>query len=108
MWIAASIALISGVFSSGTSGLFLLLTRSYRKARNPFVIGLGYVLVGGAALGGLLLVTRTCDRMGYILHSRERNVAVDTFVIAYGIGVALAGWREIRWRKSVGITNDSH
>jgi|SRR5580658_10480615 hypothetical protein len=99
----ALMGLISVAFSSGVPALYLFLTRRYRKVRNPFALGFGLVVIGGSSLGGVFFVASTCQRMGFALHSPERNLALNTYVITFAIGALLTVWSEFRWRKSVGL-----
>lgn len=106
--LVASIGFISAAISSCVFGLYLLLTRSYRRARNPLALGGGFVVIGCTSLGSLLFVSRTCQRMGFALHSSERNLTLNIFVVTYVIGIAWACWSELRWRRSVGLNKTSH
>jgi hypothetical protein len=101
--IATFAGLLFGGAWTATVGCYLLLTRSYRRVRNPIVIGLGYLLVGTVGIGSLLLLLSLCDAMGIARQSSSLYTGLDTYAISSACVMFFVGRSEIRWRKSVGL-----
>ena len=103
--IAISLGLILGSWASGVSFWFLWWTRSYRKVRNRFVIGLGYVVVAASSLGTLFVFRRSSQRMNIGRGTPQDDAALCAYTIGFASVAALTFWSESKWRKSVGLSN---
>ena len=96
-----------GALLSGLFGSYLVVTRSYRRVRNPLAIGFGYILFIWSSVASLLLLIRVLEGLGVQRHSSERDAALYSYTVALACGVFLAGRGEVRWRKSVGLDDKS-
>ena len=103
--IAAFAGLLFGSAWTAAVGCYLFLTRSYRRVRNPIVIGLGYLLVGTVGIGSLLLLFSLCDVMGIARQSSPRDAALCAYTLSCTCVMFFVVRSEIRWRKSVGLDN---
>ena len=95
--VAALVGLAFGMACSGVIAGYFVATRPYRKVRNLFAIGLGYVVISASVVGGLLLL------LGAVLHSSHKDFATFAFAVTLAVGVAMTVWREFLWRKAEGI-----
>ena len=103
--IAISLGLILGSWASGVWFWFLWWTRSYRKVRNRFVIRLGYVVVPLSSLGPLFVFLRSLERMNIGRGTPQEDAGLWAYTISLGAVAALTGRSELKWRKSVGLSN---
>jgi hypothetical protein len=103
--IAISLGLILGSWGSGVSFWFLWWARSYRKARNKFAFGLGYVVVAASSLGPLFVFRRSLERMNIGRGTPQDDTALGAYTIGFASVAALTFWSEFKWRKSVGLSN---
>jgi hypothetical protein len=103
--IAISLGLILGSWGSGVSFWFLWSTRSYRRVRNRFVIGVGYVVVPLSSLAPLFVFRRGLERMNIGRRTPQDDVALCAYTIGFVSVAALTLWSELKWRKSVGLSN---
>jgi hypothetical protein len=99
-----SLGLVLGSWASGMSGWFLWFTRPYRKARNLLVIGLGYIVVGGSAIGSLWLLREASERMGFG-RDAQGYAARYAWTVSFTCGSLLVLRSEIKWRRSVGLSD---
>ena len=100
--IAIFAGLMLGCVSSGVVDCYLLLSRSYRKLNNRFVIHFGQLLAVISVGGGLFLLLFLSDGLGI----QRRSSPYYSSLYAYAIGCVcvmfFAARKEIRWRKSSG------
>jgi hypothetical protein len=93
-----------GFGTAGAIGLYMLLTRSYRKARNRVAIHLGQVFVVVSAATGLLLLRELEQSFAVVRHSSAHYSAI----YAHVFGLLSAGFlvlrAEFRWRRSSGLS----
>ena len=92
-----------GALLSGLLGSYLVVTRSYRRVRNPLAIGFGYIFFIGSSMASLLLLIRALEALGVQRHSPQGDAALFSYIVGLACGVFLAGRGEVRWRKSVGL-----
>ena len=101
--IACLTGLLLGSASSGVLGCYLRFTRSHRQARNPLVLAVGYLLIGIVALGSLLILLWSDERLGIPRRGDAYHAGLGSYAAA-GASVAFFVVRaEIRWRKSSGL-----
>lgn len=91
---------VLGMLAGSALALFLVLTRSLRKARNLLIFGLGYVVVAGGSLGSLTLLLMVSGRTHGNRDDFKHHAAIFAYAISYGFTVFLAGRQEINWRKT--------
>lgn len=103
MLVAISLGLIFGSCASGVLSLLLVVTRRYRLVRNPFVLGLCYIVWPALTLGSLLLLGRTLELIDVGGPSSQHDAALFACAISFACGVLIAVRDEIRWRKSIGL-----
>ena len=103
--IAISLGLILGSWASGIWLWFFWFTRSYRKVRNKFAIGLGYVLIAASSLGPIFVFRRSLERMNIGRGTPQDDAAMCAYTIGFASVAALTFWSELKWRKSVGLSN---
>ena len=96
---AVLLGLVLGSFGSGVWTWFLWFTRSYRRARNFLVIGIGYVVVGVSSLGSLFILLRVLERMDVGRDTPQDNSALYAYTASFACIAALAVWSEFKWRK---------
>lgn len=92
-----------GGLASGSMAWYLVITRSYRRVRNPLAIGFGYIFFMGLSVGSLLLIIEGLKWLGVARHSSQRDAALYAYAVGLACGVFIAGRGEARWRKSVGL-----
>lgn len=102
MAVAISLGLVLGSWASGVCGWFFWFTRPYRKARNLWVFGLGYIVVCGSAIGSLWLLGEASERMGFG-RDAAGNAARYAWTVSFVCLIVLFMWSEIKWRRSVGL-----
>jgi len=96
-----------GALLSGLMGIYLVVTRPYRRVRNAAAIGLGYVFFGGMSVGSLLLLIAGLDGLRVPYRSSQRDAALYSYAAALAVGIFFVGRSEARWRKSVGLDGKS-
>ena len=101
--VAISLGLIFGSWASGVMGLLLVITRRYRLVRNPFVLGLCYIVWPALTLGSIFLLGTTLDLIGVGRLSSQQDAAGLACAISFACGVFIGLRVEIRWRKSIGL-----
>jgi hypothetical protein len=102
--IAALAGLSIGIAWAGAAGWYLLLlTRSYRRARNLLVIGMGYLLVGIVSIGSLFLLGYMCDNLPIQGHSYSHYAALYAYAAGCSCTVFFCASAELRWRKAIGL-----
>lgn len=101
--IATFAGLMLGCVSSGVVDCFLLLSRSYRKLNNRFVIHFGQLLAVISVGGGLVLLFFLCDRLGIQRRSSPYYSSLYAYAIGFICVMFFAARREIRWRRSTGL-----
>ena|SRR5215471_19341632 len=94
-----------GLLAGAITATFLFFTRSARRLWNAFALGLGYVLVGGSALGSILLLFRISDGVGVGRRSAEHYSSLYAYTTCYAIVTFLAIRAELKWRKRIGLQN---
>jgi hypothetical protein len=94
-----------GLLAGGVVGTFLFFTRSARRVRNALALGLGYILVGGSALGSILLLFTISDHLGVSRRSAEHYSSLYAYTVSYATITFLAIRAELRWRKRIGLQN---
>lgn len=99
-WTLVGLGVVLGVLAGSALALFLVLSRSLRKARNLLIFGLGYVMVAGGSLGSLKLLLLASDRARGNRDDFQHHAAIFAYAISYGFIVFLAGRQEINWRKT--------
>lgn len=103
MLVAISLGLIFGSWASGVFVLLLVLTRRYRRVRNPFVLGLCYILFSASTLGSILLLLTTLELIEVGGSSSQHDAALFACAISFVCGIFIGVRVEIRWRKSIGL-----
>jgi hypothetical protein len=103
MLMACVAGLIVGVLCYGALGWLLWLTRPYRKARNPFALGLLYVLFPAIGIGSLLLLRQLDESLGVAPRSTSHYSELYSYVVGLAAVAVIAIRAEIRWRKSIGL-----
>lgn len=107
MGLTTLLAIMLGNWASGSWGLLLWVTRPQRRRRNMFVIGLGYVVIGGLSVGTTLVLLRVLERI-----DGGRTPQDNTALCAYaGSFVAVAFFivmKELKWQKSIRLASDMH
>jgi hypothetical protein len=106
-WAAILLGLVLGSLAAGVLALFLGFTRAARRVRNPFVICLGYTVVGISAIGSVLALLTICDRLGIDRHGPQHYNALYAYTVSYACEVFVFVRREARWRQSVGLDDKS-
>jgi hypothetical protein len=92
-----------GAASSGLSAWYLVGTREYRRVRNLWVLGFGYLLLPALTINSLLLLAAEARALDFQLGSLERRLATLGYVASL-VSVSVPLFRsEARWRKSVGL-----
>ncbi len=89
-----------GIAGMGVAGIYLYRTRTYRKARNRWLIGLGYLVVGGAPIGSLLLLREATQRVG-LLGRPEGTTVLHAWMVGFLCVAAPIFWSEFKWQRSV-------
>ncbi len=101
--VAISLGVGLGSAFSGLWAWYLVGTRDYRRVRNPWVLGFGYLLIFALAIGSLLLLGAGVRALDFQMGSLPRRVAM----ISYLAGISSVFWpsirSEIKWRKSAGL-----
>jgi len=92
--------LVLGVSWTCLVAAFLYQTRSSRMARNQHVIRLGQILVGGLAVGSLLLLAKLSQRVGLASHTSAHYLSLYAFAFSSSCVIFFTARAEIRWRKS--------
>jgi hypothetical protein len=103
MLIACVAGLFVGVLCYGTLGWLLWFTRPYRKARNPFVLGLLYLLFPALGIGSLLLLRQIDENLGIARRSSFYYPGLYSYVVGLTSVAVIVIRAEIRWRKSIGL-----
>ena len=103
MLIACVAGLFVGALCYGILGWLLYFTRPYRKARNPFVIGLLYLLFVAIGIGSLLLLRQIDESLGIARRSTFYYPGLCSYVVGLATVAVIAIRAEIRWRKSIGL-----
>ena len=106
--IATLMGLILGCASVGAVAWCLLLSRSYRKVNNRFVIHLAQLFVVISIGGGLLLIQVFDEHLGIKRHSSPYHAAQFAYAVSAACVMFLAVRAELRWRKSVGLDRKVH
>ncbi len=96
-----------GGLVSGLMAWYLVVTRSYRRVRNPLAIGFGYFFFMGSSVGSLLLMIKGLEWLAVAPHSSQRDATVYAYTVGLACGVFMAVRGEARWRKSVGLDDKS-
>jgi hypothetical protein len=96
-----------GGLASGSMAWYLVITRSYRRVRNPLAIGFGYIFSMGSSVGSLLLMIEGLEWLGVPRHSSQRDATVYAYAVGLACGVFIAVRGEARWRRSVGLDDKS-
>jgi len=98
-------AVLSGLGAGGLVSAvlawYLVGTREYRRVRNPWVIGLGYLLLPTLAIGSMLLLGFVWQR------SPARGLVGPGYAASLGSSFVFIFRSESRWRKSVGPDDKS-
>ena len=84
-------------------GCYLLLSRSYRKVNNRFVIHLGQLSVVISIAGGLFLIQVLGEQLGTKRHSSLYYAAFWAFILGCGCVIFFSLRADLRWQKSVGL-----
>lgn len=100
---AMFMGLAFALFAGGVTAAFLFFTRSARRMRNVLALGLGYILVGGSALGSILLLFSISDHLGVGRRSAEHYSSLYAYTVCYAVVMFLAIKAELRWRKRIGL-----
>ena len=88
-------------------GLCLFVTRSYRRARNFLAIAIGYGVVMISSVGSaFLLSTRILEMMNIDL-TRVGDAAWYAYMLTFITGSMVTIRIEMRWRKAVGIRDQT-
>jgi hypothetical protein len=103
MLIACVAGLFVGVLFYSIIGWLLWVTRPYRKARNPVVLGLLYLLSPAIAIGSLLLLRQLDKSLGIAPRSTFYYPGLYSYVAGITTVAAIAIRAESRWRKSIGL-----
>jgi hypothetical protein len=103
MLIACLAGLFVGVLFYGTMGWLLWFTRPYRKARNPFVLGLLLLLLPTIAIGSLLFLRQLDKSLGITPRSTFYYPGMYSYALGVCTAAVIAIRAESRWRKSVGL-----
>jgi uncharacterized membrane protein YedE/YeeE len=103
MLITCAAGLVVGVMAYGTLGWLLWFTRPYRRARNPFVLGLSYFLFLVIGPGSLLLMRRLDESLGIAPRSTFYYPGLYSYVVGLTVVAVIAIRAEFRWRKSIGL-----
>lgn len=101
--VVIGLGLMLGSWASGVGGGFLSSTRPYRKARNPLVIGLGYIVIGLSSGGTLLLFLTVLARMHIPSGTPQEKAGLWAYTISFATVGILAIQSEMRWQKSIGL-----
>jgi hypothetical protein len=96
---AVLLGLVLGSCGSGVWTLFLWLTRSYRRARNFLVIGIGYIVVVVSSLSSLAILLRVLERMDVGRDTPQDSGALYAYIASFACVAALAVWSEFKWRN---------
>lgn len=99
---AVLLGLMLGTFGSGVWTWFLWFTRSYRRARNFLVIGIGYVVVAISTLGSLFVLLKALGRMDVGRDTPQDNAALYAYTASFTCVAALAMRSEFKWRRLSG------
>jgi hypothetical protein len=100
---AALAGLLIGSALSGLTTCLFLVTRSYRRTLNRFVVHSMQFVFLGTVVGSILLLGKICDRLHIEPHSDAWSAALFAFLIPFASGVILIIRAEIKWRKSAGL-----
>jgi hypothetical protein len=103
MLIACVAGLLVGVLFYGTMGWLLWFTRPYRKVRNPFVLGLLYLLFPAIAVGSLLLLRQLDKSLGIAPRSTFYYPGLYSYVVGVSTVAVIAIRAESHWRRSIGF-----
>jgi hypothetical protein len=99
-----SFGLITGFAVSIALGVLFVVSRSYRKANNRVVIHLCQLFAAGSVLCGLLFVLHlTASTTPREFRHEQSQGALVAFAIGLGCGTIAVIWRELKWRKAVGL-----
>src|SRR5207253_4858851 len=89
-----ALTLILILFGAGLGGLvsglmawYLVVTRSYRRVRNPLAIGFGYILFVGSSVGSLLLMIKGLEWLDIDPHSSQRSATLYSYIVGLLCGV---------------------
>jgi len=102
---AMSLGFACGLLAGGVAAALLFFTRSARRVRNAIALGLGYMLVGGSALGSILLLFSMSDHLGVGRRSAEHYSSLYAYTVCYAIVTFLAIRADLKWRKRIGLQN---
>src|SRR5579863_7320890 len=92
-----------GGATAGLIGLYMLLSRPYRKARNRLAIHFGQVLVIVFALTGLVSLQKLEQFFSVARHSSAYYSAMYAHVFGLLCGVFFVLRAEFRWRRTSGL-----
>jgi hypothetical protein len=102
---ALALGLILGGWASGVCFWFFWFTRSHRKVKNKLVFRIGYAVIGLSTLGPLLVFRRSLERMNIGRGTPQDDAALCAYTIGFASVAALTLWSELKWRKSVGLSD---
>lgn len=103
MLIACFAGLVVGVMCYGTLGWLLWFTRPYRRARNPFALGILCLLFLVTEPGSLLLLRQLDESLGIAPRSTFYYPGLYSYVVGLTVVAVIAVRAEFRWRKSIGL-----
>jgi hypothetical protein len=79
--VAISLGVGLGNAFSGLWAWYLVGTRDYRRVRNPWVLGFGYLLIFALATGSLLLLGAGVRALDFQMGSLERRIAMISYLV---------------------------
>ncbi len=106
--IAIFAGLVLGSAWTGAVAAYFVSTRSYRQARNLFVIGLGYLIVSATSLGSLFVLLSFCKRLEIERQSPQHYAALYAYALSCVCGMFFVMRAEMRWRKAAGLAGETH
>jgi MFS family permease len=100
---ATLLGLFLGLLTGLVAATFFFFARPLRRVHGKLSILLGAVLVGGSAIGSIILLAVIGDRFGVSRRSDQHYVSLYAFTLAFSVLVALTLRADLKWRKSIGL-----
>jgi hypothetical protein len=98
-------AILLGLFFGSLTGLvaatFFFFARPLRRMHGKLSTLLGAALMGGSAIGSIILLAIIGDRFGVGRRSDKHYFSLYAFTLAFSVLTALTLRADLKWRKSI-------